>query len=184
MKPSVFFTADTHFGHDKIVGLAKRPFDNIKDHDQSLIAWWNKAVHKGDTVYHLGDFAWHSIPAYREQLNGNIHLVLGNHDRLKSADIACFASVSEYKKVKVDTQLIYMMHYAMRVWNRSHYGSWHLYGHSHGTLPDLPYARSLDIGVDVHGYMPVPFERVAQLMARKTWRPVDQHGLPRIVSHV
>ena len=32
-------------------------------------------------------------------------------------------------------QLVVLCHYAMRVWDRSHYGSWHLYGHSHGNLP-------------------------------------------------
>jgi hypothetical protein len=28
-----------------------------------------------------------------------------------------------------------LCHYAMRVWNRSHHGAWHLYGHSQGESP-------------------------------------------------
>ena len=35
-------------------------------------------------------------------------------------------------------QDIVLCHYAMRVWQKSHYGAWMLYGHSHGTLPDNP----------------------------------------------
>jgi len=44
------------------------------------------------------------------------------------------------------SQLIVLCHYSLRVWDRSHYGSWHLYGHSHGNLP--PLENSLDVGVD------------------------------------
>jgi hypothetical protein len=39
-------------------------------------------------------------------------------------------------------QPIVLCHYAMRVWNRSHHGAWHLYGHSRGNLPAAPIAQS------------------------------------------
>ena len=39
-----------------------------------------------------------------------------------------------------------MSHYAHRTWDKSHHGSLHLYGHSHGTLPGV--GRSMDVGVD------------------------------------
>jgi hypothetical protein len=42
----------------------------------------------------------------------------------------------------------------MRVWNRSHHGSWHLYGHSHGRLPEPPTLLSMDVGVDTHDFRP------------------------------
>lgn len=41
---------------------------------------------------------------------------------------------------------IVLCHYAMRVWDRWHYGSLHAYGHSHSNLPFQP--CSLDVGVD------------------------------------
>lgn len=34
-----------------------------------------------------------------------------------------------------------MSHYAMRVWNQSHKGSWMLHGHSHGTLEPMVSGR-------------------------------------------
>ncbi len=44
-------------------------------------------------------------------------------------------------EISVHGQPIVICHYAMRVWNRSHHGAWHLYGHSHGNLPDTPTSR-------------------------------------------
>ncbi len=41
-----------------------------------------------------------------------------------------------------------MNHYAQRVWEHSHHGSWHVYGHSHGSLPDDIKSKSIDVGVD------------------------------------
>jgi calcineurin-like phosphoesterase family protein len=54
----------------------------------------------------------------------------------------------------------------MRVWDQSHHGSWHLYGHSHGKLPDL--GLSTDVGVDGHNFQPWSFEEVRAYFRSKT----------------
>lgn len=72
-------------------------------------------------------------------------------------------------------QLIILCHYPFLTWNKFHYGSWHLHGHCHGTLPDDPSALRLDVGVDCHNFLPINFDRVAELMSVKTFKPVDQH---------
>lgn len=175
---NVFFTSDTHFGHDALVhkGLRIIPgVETIDQHDALLAARWNSLVGKNDTVYHLGDFAWREPAKYRGMLNGQIHLVLGNHDRIRAADKGLFESISDIKRVRVGERRIYMCHYAMRVWNTSHYGAWHLYGHSHGSLPDDPNSRSLDVGVDCWNYYPVTVAQLEEKMAAKSWRPVDHH---------
>lgn len=73
-------------------------------------------------------------------------------------------------------QVIVLCHYALRVWDRSHYGSWHLFGHSHGHLPGL--GLSLDIGVDCHGYRPLSLAEVADnmrlLQQRRSERAVEE----------
>lgn len=97
----IWFTADTHFGHSAIVRHSHRPFTTLKEHDDALVNNWNACVRPGDTVYHCGDFAWHDAAGYRKRLNGQIHLVLGNHDRLKAPDRTLFCSISDLKKVKV-----------------------------------------------------------------------------------
>ena len=63
----------------------------------------------------------------------------------------------------------------MRVWNRAHRGAWHLFGHSHGNLPDDPHALSWDVGVDNNDYAPIHLDELAVIMARKVFRAVDHH---------
>lgn len=61
--------------------------------------------------------------------------------------------------------VIVMCHYAMRVWDRSHYGAWHLYGHSHGRLPPSE-ELSMDVGVDTHDFRPYSLDEVYAHMRR------------------
>ena len=65
-------------------------------------------------------------------------------------------------EIKLDGQLIVLCHYSMRKWNKSHYGSWHLYGHSHGNLP--PLGLSFDVGVDTNDYYPYSLDDVSNKM--------------------
>jgi len=183
---TTFFTSDHHFGHANILEYSDRPFSSIEEHDSVLVDNWNSVVSPGDLVYHLGDFVfgkekWKYDRACEllSVLNGQVHLIRGNHDYGKMLE-APWASVHKYKTIKVKTpdgpQRIFLCHYAMRVWNQSHYGVWSLFGHSHGSLVDDPQSLSTDVGVDTQGYTPVSFERVGEIMKGKTWVPVDHHG--------
>lgn len=168
---SVFFTSDTHFGHANVIKHCGRPFADVAEMDEALIANWNAVVRPKDTVYHLGDFAFRARRKPREylaRLHGVMHLIRGNHDEETLKDCPdAFASLSDLKEVKWEGQRITLCHYAMKTWNKSHHGAWQLYGHTHGDMPDDPTRFSLDVGVDCHDYRPIPFERVAELMAAK-----------------
>ena len=73
-------------------------------------------------------------------------------------------------------QLIILSHYAHQVWNRSHHGSWHLYGHSHGSLPDDPASLSFDAGCMLFGMRPISYDKVKEIMRTKWFVPIDHHG--------
>lgn len=176
----MWFTADTHFGHKNILKFCNRPFATIEEMDEALIERWNEKVAPDDDVYHLGDFALTSVAKTRDvlnRLNGNIHLIIGNHE---SSALQCadrFVWVKDYHELEVPDNDAYggkrsivLLHYAMRVWNASHHGSWHLYGHSHGTLPDDVTSLSFDAGVDCHDYYPISYQRVKIIMSRKDWK--------------
>lgn len=177
---TTWFTADTHFGHMRIIQLSKRPFASVEEMDEALIANWNALVKPGDDVWHLGDFNFRGptlTPDYVKRLNGRIHLIRGNHDDGYAAKHReCFASFQDVKYLRLYGEKLYLSHYAHRVWRNSHHGAWHLYGHSHGCLPN--YYRSMDVGVDACGYHPISFEAIGRYMLKQD--PVHHH--PEMVT--
>lgn len=186
---NTFFTSDTHFSHRNIIKYCNRPFKDEKEMDETLIMNWNSVVRPEDTIYHLGDVGFtDEDKLYRilKRLNGSIHLIWGNHDKvIKKSNLlrSRFDSTSELKKVYIQDDRhpkgryeITLCHFAMRVWDKSHHGSLHLYGHSHGTLPDDPTALSLDVGVDSWDFRPVSLDQINATMKNKTFVPIDHHG--------
>ena len=83
-----FLISDTHFSHRGIVqflrpdGVTKeRPWNNIEEMDEALVANWNSVVRPKDQVYHLGDVVINrSALPILARLNGTKILVKGNHD--------------------------------------------------------------------------------------------------------
>lgn len=79
----IWFIADTHFGHAKIIEYENRPFSTVQEMDTVLIDNWNRLVKPEDEIWHLGDFALADITRTAElvrMLHGHKRLVLGNHD--------------------------------------------------------------------------------------------------------
>ncbi len=183
----IHFTSDTHWGHKNIIQYSNRPFASVEDMNEALIANWNAVVKYDDTVYHLGDFAflpYDNLKRIARRLNGTKHFIYGNHDKeinRHESDLlrsGTFASIQNYCEVKHDGQFIVLFHYGQRVWNKSHHGSIHLYGHSHGSLP--PHGKSVDVGVDCKEitpeYRPVSFDEVMAYMKNRKFEAVDHHG--------
>ena len=167
---NTFFTADTHFNHRNIINYCKRPFTSVEEMDETLIQNWNNVVGEGDVVYHLGDFCFGNPWNYIDNLNGHIKFIVGGHDKELYRYIYDSDEDGTFKKciygnlleIKINKQLIVLCHYSMRSWNRSHYGSWHLYGHHHGNLP--PHGLSFDVGVDTNDYYPYSLDDVSNKM--------------------
>jgi calcineurin-like phosphoesterase family protein len=183
---SIYFYSDVHYGHQNIIKYSKRPFSNADEMDAALIANHNSVVKPADVVYCIGDFSFHRDQSRTRSiihaLNGTKFLIRGNHDKyLEDKTLSMFAKVDNYMEiyvpdVDIGKQLIVLFHYSMKVWNKSHHGSWHLFGHSHGSLPDDPNSLSFDVGVDCHGYTPISYNRVKEIMKTKTFKPIDRHG--------
>ncbi len=179
---TVWFTSDTHYGHANILAYSQRPFDDVRDHDESLILNWNSVVQPGDRVYHLGDFALCDVERatkIAKRLVGQKFLIFGNHDkrlRKEPEFLAQWIWARDLESITVEEQKIVLCHYAFRTWAQSHRGSWSLYGHSHGSLKDDPHALQLDVGVDCWAHYPVSFEEIKERMAKKTFVPIDHHG--------
>lgn len=176
MIKNVWFTSDHHFSHRNIIEYCKRPFSSVEEMDELMVYRWNEYVKPNDTVYYLGDFCMgrtmEDAEKHFKRLNGKVYLVEGNHDAWTTAK-AFFPNTKEsyvqkleqQHLLKVDGEKIILSHYPMRSWYNSHYGSWHLYGHVHGALPD--YGLSIDVGVDTNDFYPYSFEQVRDIMKKR-----------------
>ncbi len=178
----IFFTSDHHFGHANIIKFCERPFKDVKEMNETLIRRWNEKVKPEDEVYHIGDFAMTKdnelVSNILDRLNGTKYLIVGNHEGAALNNRKKFKWVKEYHELKVKdsdckngVQRIILFHYAMRVWRSDFRGTWHLYGHSHGNLPDKEDRLAFDIGVDCHDFYPLSYKEVKAIMKRKKWSP-------------
>ena len=180
----IWFTADTHLWHPKIIEYCNRPFKTVEEMSEVLLANWNFKVSKKDMVFHLGDFGFSSdvdrIDMMARALNGSIHLVYGNHDEeRKLKKLNCFAWQGHLKYLRVRMpdgrmQKIMMSHYPMCAWRAGHKGSWMLHRHSHGTHVGL--GKKMDVGVDAHNFFPISMDDVNAYMASKSIRIEDYHA--------
>lgn len=166
----IYFTADTHFGHKNIIDYENRPFANLGEMDKMLIQNWNNIVAPKDTIYHLGDFSFKDPRKYVAQLNGDINLIFGNHDKESRRRSNIFTSCNEMVELNIDGQIIVLCHYEMKSWNKCTEGSWHLYGHSHCKSPESEFSFSFDVGVDCWNYKPISIEDVFKKMRCKKLR--------------
>jgi calcineurin-like phosphoesterase family protein len=193
-----FFTSDTHFGHSNIIKYSNRPFNHVDDMDQHLIQQINQYVGPDDVLWHLGDFSMYShsknrdnryydqCKRYRDQIKcRNVNIVWGNHDDTSIRDLfneACF--LKELRVTK--DQMFVLCHYAMAIWNKSHRGAIHLYGHSHSMAEpwldkNMPGRRSIDVGVDyafkvLKSYRPWSFKELMNHFSNKKGFWFDHHA--------
>lgn len=165
--PRVFFTSDPHFYHKRVIEYSKRPFSSVEDMNEKLIERWNSKVRPKDPVWLLGDVIFggaSKLAPIAERLNGEIHVVLGNHDPFRLM-ANTFTSVQFYKELRFENQHLVLMHYPIESWNSMHHGSIHLHGHTHGNSK-LTYNR-MDVGLDANNWYPVSLEEVLEKISEQ-----------------
>jgi len=178
---SIFFTADLHLGHSNIIKYCNRPFDDVIEMNKAIVNNWNEVIDDNSHVFILGDFAFASSKDtihFIKSLKGIKYLIAGNHDfrcvlKNKLA-LSLFKAVEQCIEITVrdneigSDQKIVLSHYAGLTWNKSHMGSWQLFGHSHGTLQKSVLSpRQLDVGVDVHNFTPVSYNDIKIIITKQ-----------------
>ena len=170
---NTFFTSDQHWGHKNIIKYCERPFDSVEEMDEAMIANWNSVVGKHDEVFHLGDFSFltrKDALTLRRRLNGNICLLLGNHDLARvPVSSPGFNWVKHYHEIagKRFGKRIVLNHYPFQTWNGSHRGTYMLHAHCHGAVGNVVNGiplRRLDVGVDPNSFTPVSVDQVLEYM--------------------
>lgn len=155
-----WFTADEHYGHRNIIKYCNRPFADIEEMDEVIIERFNSVVGKNDITIHAGDFTLirnaERVYPYVKRLKGNHIFLRGSHDKwLKKSAPYMFEK-------QIEDEYVVVCHYAMRVWHRSHWNSWQLFGHSHAKLP--PEGKQHDVGVDNNEFYPISFDEIKLIM--------------------
>jgi len=198
---NIFFIGDTHFYHKNVILYDDRPFkdDNglpdIQLMNEELIKNWNRVVKKTDVVFHLGDVVFGGVEKTKEivdQLNGEIHLIMGNHDSFKIMNkIGRFSSISDRLNLYIKTDsskkglLFILDHFAILSWDKQHKGSIHLHAHSHGSLmkSEIDWVREdyykrkvIDVGCMNLNYTPISYDEVIEIMDKREIINVDHHN--------
>ena len=162
-----FFTADEHYSHKNIIKYCNRPFESIEEMNETLIKNHNEKVGKKDVVVHVGDF---TLITNKERVAKIIKRLKGNHIFIKGSHDCWLPKTSpQIWERKINGHYIVACHYAMRVWPRSHFNSFLLYGHSHGKLP--PIGKSWDVGVDNNNFYPLSLEEIIEIMKERPDNP-------------
>src|ERR1700761_4689566 len=114
---TVYFTADTHFGHGGALGLYRRPFASVAEMDAALLANWNAVVGAADEVWHLGDFALKRTAAAMASplgaLHGRKHLIAGNNDGRATRALPGWTEVADYTELTLNGVRVVLCHYAL-----------------------------------------------------------------------
>jgi len=180
----IFFDGDQHYGHRSksggIIAYCNRPFVDLEEMRETLIANSNEVICPKDTVIHASDFSMGPVEETVEiikRLNGK-HIFLvslkGGHDKVIRKISRKYPGLFEcvpyiHELVLHNKYHIVVCHYCMRTWPRSHYNSWHLFAHSHCRLE--PIGKSHDIGVDCNNFYPYSSDQIMKIMDEKPDNP-------------
>ena len=204
----LWFTSDYHAYHNRDFVFGARGCSSAEEYVEFIIEEHNRVVAPEDLVVNLGDFTLNAdvdkTKALFRRLNGNQLYVWGNHESStrkiyeeevlrqhgrtdievypmywpKDAQTSvCFVGCD--LNLVVDGIPIVCSHFAKDVWDKSHYGAWHVCGHSHGSHlkcnQHYPNGKRLDVGVD-NFVRPLSFGELEAIMASKTLHAEDRHG--------
>jgi len=144
---------DPHYYHKNVIKYCDRIFSNVEHMNTTMIAKHNALVHKEDKVFIVGDFAFTNKLLTREivnQLNGNIILIMGNHDRKRTRTwlLDCkFHQVIEYPIIIQDSFIL--SHEPVFLTKNSVYINIH--GHLHGNIlvDETTYKSAMSSHLDI-----------------------------------
>lgn len=171
----VFFIAETHFDHENILSLFKRPFGTIEQMNEAIIENWNRKITGNDTVYITGDIFFRSKDpeAILRRLHGKKHLAIGNHDTwIKHVNVdKYFKKVGHYLTGTDGYHGLVMCHYP-QIYFAHPKRFYAIHGHIHANTDDdiwpalVARDHVLNASVDINGFAPVTFDELYANNAR------------------
>jgi calcineurin-like phosphoesterase family protein len=164
---------DPHFTHEGMCrftnfdGAKMRPWDNVRDMDEALVANWNAVVAPEDRVYVMGDLAMNKRGAtVVARCHGRKVLIKGNHDEEKLAFYAgLFDDVRAVDARKEFGRKFVMTHVPLHPSCLDRWGL-NIHGHLHANTIKLPDGtrdpRYVCVSVEQIAYTPKLLEQVLE----------------------
>lgn len=151
----VWVWSDQHYWHNNIIRYSNRPFADVEDMNNQLLANYNALVGVDDFVLWLGDVAFKNVTTVNEWLdrhNGvKIHII-GNHDINRDGTVAVYnvdeADICYY--VPLPHVGIVLTHYPM---TNVPDGCINVHGHTHTYEMQTP--NHINVSVEALNYRPV-----------------------------
>lgn len=162
----IFFIADQHFGHKKIINYENRPFETVKDMDKKMIDNWNNVVNVDDKVFVLGDFSFYNKQVTQDifnSLKGNKYLVMGNHDSESISFYRAIGFKGVYEYPIVYDNFWMLSHEPMYINNNMPYAN--IFGHVHSCKEYTDFSsQSYCVSVERINYTPIDFEDIKKVI--------------------
>lgn len=186
----IWFTSDTHFGHDKSFICEPRGFSTADEMNEAIIERWNKLVKPNDIVYHLGDVFLNNneigVECFK-RLNGQIFMIWGNHDtdvkkNLLARECNILGGWYSYL-IKYGKLSLYLSHYPSITANydEKHFNQHviNLHGHTHQQknflYVDNPFMYH--VGMDSHNCTPIHIDEIITEI-KQVWLDLQKFNIP------
>lgn len=167
--------------------VGKRGFTDPDEHDWTIIKRHNEIVTPDDIVWMHGDVGLGSddqVLTLASALNGEKHLITGNHDRCWPGHrdahkhqrqwLEVFASVQAFARRRIGDHEVLLSHLPYdgdhtpedrhTQFRLRDEGLWLLCGHVHGLWKVHPGGRQINVGLDVWELAPVAEDVLAKMM--------------------
>lgn len=164
----IYFTADFHLSHANIIKYCKRPFKNVTDMNNGIVANCYTVLRQGDLMYHIGDYGMGHIP-FPHPARYRVIYLKGNHDKG-----AYWSGTPDTVTFKTHGTMLMLTHDISKIYVTDAYDIY-LCGHVHEKWKYYRAGSSIviNVGVDVWDFKPVSLKEIISL-----YKQVKSGGLP------
>ena len=186
MEQRKLYISDLHLFHKNVTKAGrdfdKRPYMDLEEMHSDILLKWNQAVTNADHVFILGDFVWKFTADNRDEvmkmlkeMNGNLHLIIGNHDKIKDSNFKKrFEEIVHYKRaddvLDGENRTVIMSHYYMPLYEQHYRGAILLHGHSHNSS-ESDMEREITELVKSKGFSPVEIYNIGCMYPYMDYTP-------------
>ena len=173
----IYLISDLHLDHKNIMRYCDRPFSSVEEMNRTIIDNWNEVVEEDDFVYLVGDLAFgrrrSKMRYWLKKLNGNVILILGNHDKgYLDSIVHADKCVLFYKGKK------FLLIHDPKMVNSG--DDWVIHGHEHNNKPEkYPFMngknRTINVSVELINYTPISLDFLVDRMEDVVyWKAIDK----------